>query len=44
MKALNECSDYDSMGDFSRFPVEEKRKSKNFDLLKFFRIFVKIKK
>jgi hypothetical protein len=45
MKALNECSDYDSMGDFSRFPAEEKRKSKKyFDLLKFFRIFVKIKK
>ena len=45
MEKIIQCSDYDSMGDFSRFPSEEKRKSKKyFDLLQFFRIFVKNKK
>jgi len=32
--------DYDGMGDFSRFPADEKKVKKSLELLKTFRIFV----
>lgn len=45
MKQKLICTDYDSMGDFSRFPIplDKKKNKKYFDLSVFFRIFVKNK-
>jgi hypothetical protein len=40
MKRKPLCSDYDGMGDFSRFPPAQKNSKKDLVVWNFFRIFV----